>query len=78
MKGIAVLMAMAPALCLAADIAGTWRLNLIAFGEETGSAKLDLKVDGKALTGTLNELKVQGSVKAGATLKFVATRTQWR
>ncbi len=73
MKGIAVLLAMAPALCLAADIAGTWRLNLIAFGEETGSAKLDLKVDGKALTGTLNELKVEGSV-SGNDLKFVATR----
>jgi amidase len=72
-KLAALLFAIAPTLCLAAEIAGTWRLNIVAFGEETASAKLELKVDGKKLTGTLNELKIEGSA-TDSNVKFTATR----
>jgi acetamidase/formamidase len=60
--------------CLtAADLAGTWRLNIVAFGEEVSPAKLDLKVEGKKLSGTLNELTVEGTAEDDS-VKFSATR----
>lgn len=58
---------------LGADVAGAWRFSIISFGEEMGSAKLDLKVEGGKLTGTLNELKIEGTVQ-GDSVKFTATR----
>jgi acetamidase/formamidase len=73
MKSALLAFALVPALCAAADISGSWRLNLVIFGEEVAPAKLDLKVDGSQLTGTLNELKVAGTVEGDA-LKFTATR----
>ena len=33
-----------------ADIAGSWRFNLVSFGEEIFQAKLDLKLDGPVET----------------------------
>ena len=57
----------------AADISGSWRLNLVTFGEETGASRLELKVDGNKLTGKLNELTVDGTVE-GDSLKFTLTR----
>ncbi len=57
----------------AADIDGPWRIVLRSFGEDTGSAKLDLKVQGDRLSGTLNELKIEGTFNNGD-LKFTATR----
>ena len=56
-----------------ADIAGSWRFNLVSFGEELFYAKLDLKLDGDKLTGNLNDLKIEGAIQ-GETLKFTASR----
>src|SRR5882724_873358 len=57
----------------AADIDGPWRIAVISFGEEVNSAKLELKVQGDQLSGTLNELKIEGTFKNGD-LKFTALR----
>ncbi len=46
---------------------------MISFGEEIAPARVEFKVDGDKLTGSLNELKIEGTVKDG-NLKFVATR----
>ncbi len=56
-----------------ADIAGSWILHLVAFGEETSPARVELKVDGDRVTGTLNELKLEGTLEGGV-LKLKATR----
>jgi amidase len=57
------LLAIAPAGAHAAHPAeGTWILHLIQFGEEFKPARAQIDVDGTALTGTLNELKLQGQV----------------
>jgi acetamidase/formamidase len=61
------------ALAAPADIAGSWILHIVAFGEETAPARVELKVEGNKLTGTLNELKLEGTVD-GDSLKFTATR----
>src|SRR5215510_10727753 len=39
----------------AADVSGRWQFTLISFGEETDSVRVELKADGKKLTGTANE-----------------------
>ena len=57
-----------------ADIAGSWILHLIAFGEETSPARMDLQVDGAKVTGTLNEMKLAGAWE-GDVLKVTATRS---
>jgi acetamidase/formamidase len=58
---------------LAADIAGSWRLAMIRFGEEVNPARVELKVDGNKITGTLNELKLEGALE-GQGFKLTATR----
>ncbi|HEX4593644.1 MAG TPA: acetamidase/formamidase family protein, partial [Bryobacteraceae bacterium] len=69
------LLALAFAATLAsADLAGSWRFNLVSFGEAMFYAKLDLKLDGSTLTGTLGDFKINGSVQ-GDSLKFTATRS---
>src|SRR5437660_3112041 len=57
----------------AADIAGVWRLNIVSFGEEVAPARLEIKVDGNKLTGTLNAIKVEGTIENGI-LKFTGSR----
>lgn len=65
---------LAAAWCLAAaDLSGSWIFYLISFGEEISPARVELKIDGPKLTGTLNELKIDGSVDGDA-VKFTATR----
>jgi amidase len=59
--------------CLAADVTGRWTFKLLSFGEETDPARLELKTDAKKLTGTLNELKLEGAIE-GDVLKLKATR----
>jgi amidase len=54
------------------DIAGSWILHLVAFGEETSPARVELKVDGDKVTGTLNEMKLDGTLQ-GDVLKMTAT-----
>ncbi len=56
-----------------ADMSGNWSFSIVSFGEETANAKLELKVDGNKLSGSLNELKIEGTVH-GDTVKFTATR----
>ena len=51
-----------PALALAADVSGHWNLHLVRFGEEFAAARVELKAEGNKLTGTLNELKLEGTV----------------
>ena len=49
--------------CSAADISGKPGISASsASARRWGPAKLDLKVDGNKLTGTLNELKIEGTV----------------
>jgi amidase len=58
----------------AADIAGSWHFYLIQFGQEEGRpARLEIKVDGDKFTGTIDQLKIDGTVQGDA-LKFVVTR----
>jgi amidase len=73
MRKLALLLIVGTAVLAAADISGKWNLNLISFGEEIAHANVELKLDGNKLSGTLNELKLEGTVQ-GETLKFTATR----
>lgn len=57
----------------AADISGSWIFYLISFGEENSPARAELKVDGAQVTGTVNELKLSGSVD-GQAVNFTITR----
>jgi acetamidase/formamidase len=59
--------------CRAADVSGRWQFTLISFGEETDSVRVELKADGKKLTGTANELKLEGTVEEDV-IKLTATR----
>src|SRR5689334_15779366 len=49
-----------PVLCLAADVNGKWKLHLVRFGEEFAAARVELKNEGTKVTGTLNELTLEG------------------
>jgi amidase len=73
MKSFVYLLMAAAAWAAPADIAGSWRLNLIRFGEEIAPARVEFKVDGDKVTGTLNELKIEGTVQGDA-VKLTATR----
>jgi amidase len=74
MKGLVCLLALALIVAAApADIEGQWILHLIQFGEETSPARVELKVDGSKVTGSLNELKLEGTWQDGA-LRVTATR----
>jgi acetamidase/formamidase len=57
----------------AADVGGQWQLHLVMNGEEVAPARVEFKVDGTKLTGTLNELKLEGTVE-GDVLRFTAMR----
>src|SRR5581483_842655 len=59
--------------CAAADVSGSWQLHLLLNGEEIAPVTVELKADGTKLTGSLNELKLEGTV-AGDELRFTATR----
>jgi len=73
MKKLALSFLFVAGILAAADIDGKWRFNIISFGEEVAHARLELKVAGTKLSGTLNELKIEGTAQ-GDTLKFTATR----
>jgi hypothetical protein len=57
----------------AADVSGSWQLNLVLNGQEVASARVEFIVAGTKLTGRLNELKLDRSVE-GEVLRFTATR----
>jgi amidase len=65
MRGL-LLLAMLPAWAPAAEIAGSWHLTLIRFGEGFADARVELKRDGTKLGGTLNELKLEGTAEGDA------------
>jgi amidase len=69
----AILLLLLPLLAPAADFAGEWNVRLIRFGEEFAAARVNLHVEGAKLTGTLNELKLEGTVE-GDRLSLTATR----
>jgi len=74
MKGFVCLLLLAGvAFGAPADISGFWIMHLITAGEENSPARLDLKTDGSKVTGTLNELKVEGTYQDGV-LKLTGTR----
>ncbi len=74
MKGLVCLLAFTLVAAAApADIAGQWIFHLVQFGEETSPARVELKVEGATVTGTLNELKLSGTWQDGV-LKMTATR----
>ena len=73
MKGLVCLLAAAVGLAAPADIAGSWILHLVTFGEETSPARVELRVEGDKVSGTLNELRLEGTVQ-GDVLKLKATR----
>jgi len=62
-----------PLLASAADVAGEWNLHLVRFGNDFAAARVQLKEDGKTVTGTLNELKLAGAFEGGH-LQLTATR----
>jgi amidase len=55
------------------DLTGSWIFHVVQFGEETSPARVELKVEGSKVTGTLNELKLEGTIEGDA-LKIKATR----
>lgn len=73
MKRLALLFTLATLLS-AADLTGPWSFAIISFGEETATARVTLKVEGEKLTGTLNELKLEGTADPNGNVKFTATR----
>ena len=56
----------------AADLSGEWEFTWTEFKVDS-SARASLKSDGEKFTGSLNELKLDGTVK-GATVEFEAHR----
>jgi len=68
----AVFLLFCPALAFA-DVSGSWHFMLERFGEQFADARVKLNTNGAKVTGTLNELKLEGTVKDD-TLKITATR----
>ena len=62
-----------PLLASAADVTGEWNVHLIRFGKDFAAARVQLKEDGKTVTGSLNELKLAGTFE-GDRLEITATR----
>ena len=62
-----------PLLVHGADVSGSWNLRLVRFGEEFASARVELKAEGGKVTGTLNELKLEGTTE-GDQVKITAWR----
>src|SRR5438046_120082 len=68
-----------PLFAFAADVSGQWNMHMLKFGEEFAAARVELKAEGSKLTGTLNELKLEGTVE-GDRVRITAKRpngTEW-
>jgi acetamidase/formamidase len=57
-----MLLVLTPALAFSADLTGQWTFHLIRFGEEFNVVRVELKTEGSKLSGTFNDLKLEGSV----------------
>src|SRR5262245_31535025 len=62
-----------PLCVFAADVTGQWNLHLVRFGEQFAGARIELKAEGNKVTGTLNELKLEGTTE-GDRVSITATR----
>lgn len=69
----AMLVCFLPALAFSADVTGQWNVKLVRFGEEFAAARVELKADGGKVTGTLNELKLEGTLE-GDRLRLTGKR----
>jgi acetamidase/formamidase len=69
----AMLLALAPLCAFSADLTGAWNFHLVRFGEEFAAARVELKSEGSKVTGTLNELKLEGT-SDGDQLHITLTR----
>src|SRR5882724_7834210 len=69
----AMLLVFLPLFAYAADVSGQWNVHLIRFGEEFAVARVELKTEGTKVTGTLNELKLEGTLE-GDHLQLTGTR----
>lgn len=69
----ATLILFLPWLACGADVTGQWNVHLVRFGEDFAAARVELKADGATVTGTLNELKLAGTIE-GDHLHLTATR----
>ena len=49
---------------LAQSLTGEWNFKIFRFGEEADRAVLILRADGETVSGTLNELKLEGTFRA--------------
>lgn len=58
---------------LAQSVTGQWNFRIYRFGEEADRATVVLKADGERVSGTLNELKLEGVVR-GNVLSLQALR----
>lgn len=75
----AILALALPLLAAAAELGGEWNLHLVRFGEDFAAARVELKTDGANVTGTLNELKLAGTIE-GDRVHLTAVRPngkQW-
>lgn len=70
---LTLLLAVTSGFLSASDISGTWSFNLVSFGEEIAHASVELKLDGNKVSGKLNELTLDGTVK-GDQVQFTLTR----
>lgn len=68
-----LLMLSLPLWAFAADLTGQWNLHLVRFGDQFAAARVELKAEGNTLTGTLNELKLKGTIE-GNTVHITAVR----
>lgn len=72
-SALSLLLLLAPSFAAAAaDLTGEWTLKLFQFGDSI-PARVQLKADGKQITGTLNELKLTGT-SSGETFTIKAVR----
>jgi len=69
----ALVLVFLPVFAWAADVSGTWNIQLVRFGDNFAAARVELKTQGTAVTGTLNELKLAGTFE-GDQLRITATR----
>jgi amidase len=68
-----MLLVFLPVFAYAADVSGQWNFHLVRFGDEFAAARVELKAEGAKVTGTLNELKLEGTIE-GDRLRITATR----
>src|SRR4051794_5460448 len=69
----ALLFVFCPVVALGADVSGSWHFVLERFGEQFADARVKLETNGSKVTGTLNELKLEGT-EQNETVKITATR----